>query len=224
MGAKLICTQFENGKINSDDAKKMLSFCSVSGPMFMVGSVGVGILCSYTAGVIILISNILACLINGLLFRGKKNISHSSYEHTIKTSLGDQVFDSLISILMVGAYIVLSFLIIDLLKNLNIIKFLSNTICWVCNNKISHDVVSSILCGLCEITRGIIELSSVNISIKIKTILASGLVGFGGLSVFLQTNHFIEKLKIKKAHILLQKISQGIISLCISILLCILFM
>lgn len=225
MGAKLICTQYDAGKINTVDAKKMLSFCSVSGPMFMIGTVGVGILCSYSAGIIIFISNILACLLNGLIYRNKKfNIVKPAYETLkIKTNLGEHVYDSLNSILMVGAYIILSFLVIDLLKNLNIIGLLSNTICWVFHNKVSHDVVSSMLCGLCEITRGIIELSNINLPIKIKIVLSSGLIGFGGLSVFFQTIHFVEKLGIKKGFVLLEKFTQGLLSLFISIILCNLF-
>lgn len=225
MGAKLICTEFDENKITSTDAKKMLSFCSVSGPMFMIGSVGVGILCSHKAGIIIFVSNILACLLNGLIYKGKKinqNINYTSKK--TKTNLSDHVYDSLISILMVGVYIILSFLIIDLLKNMHILTFISNTICGVFHNNINQDIVTSVLCGLCEITRGIIELNNINISIYLKTILSSGLIGFGGLSVFFQTNHFIEKLGIKKQFILLQKFTQGIIAVLISILLCFLFL
>lgn len=225
MGAKLICFQFESGKINSLEAKKMLSFCSVSGPMFMIGSVGVAILNSYKAGIIIFVSNVLACLINGLIFKGKKPDTTSIYfSSKTKTNLGEQVYDSLTSILMVGAYIVLSFLVIDLMINLKIISTLSATICWVFHNSASQNIVQSMLCGLLEITRGIIDLSASNVSIKVQTILSSGLIGFGGLSVFMQTSHFIEKLGIKKKDILLQKFTQGIVSLALSIILCFLFM
>ena len=129
MGAKLICLQFEENKITTEDAKKMLSFCSISGPMFMLGTVGISIFSSYKAGIIILISNIIASLLNGLIYRGKKqnkdNVVYLSKKKS--TSLGDQVNDSLNSILMIGAYIVLSFIIIDMLKNLQIINLLSNT-------------------------------------------------------------------------------------------------
>lgn len=224
MGAKLICLQYNEKLIDSKQAKKMLSFCSVSGPMFMVGTVGISILGSYSAGLIILISNIIACLINGLIFRGDKPKPETAYIPLYnKTPLGEQISDSLNSILLVGAYIVLSFLLIEILKNLNIINTMSSAICCVFNINAYHDVVSGIICGMLEITRGIIELNASSSSLLAKTIIASGLIGFGGFSIFLQTNHFIEKLGIQKGFVFLQKLSQGVLALIVSSIICILF-
>lgn len=226
MGAKLICVQFDEKTITTADAKKMLAYCSISGPMFMLGTVGMSILHSYKAGLIILISNLLASLINGFLYRGK-HVKSKEIKYTPKKpnfNLGEHINDSLNSILMVGAYIILSFLIIDMLQNLNIIQIISNTICGVFNINNNQNVVDSILCGILEITHGIIDLNNTNINLEVKAIIASSLIAFGGLSVFLQSSHFLEKLKIKKRYILLQKITQAIICLFISIPLCILFL
>ena len=226
MGAKLICVQFEENKITSEDAKKMLSFCSISGPMFMLGTVGVGILNSYKAGIIILISNIIASLFNGFIYRGKKKekekFVYNSKQNQI--SLGEQINDSLNSILMVGAYIVLSFIIIDMLKNLHIIDSISNAICCVFNQTNNQSVVNSILCGSLEITRGIIELNSTNLTLNFKTIISSTLIAFGGFSIFFQSTHFLKKLKIKKQTMILQKFTQSIFCLLISTPLCLLFL
>ena len=227
MGAKLIGTMYENKQISKNEAKKMLSFCSVSGPMFMVGTVGLIMLKSYLAGLIILISNVLASLINGLLFRGKKDIEPANsikFKTSNKTSLSDIVYDSLISILMVGAYIALSFLIISVLNNLHIIEFLSNTICSVLKCNKYKDVVQFVLCGGIEITNGILGLSSNSVSLLTKTILASGLIGFGGISVILQSLNFISKIKIPFKTIFLQKLTQGLLSFIIAIPLCIIFL
>jgi len=219
MGAKLICSQYEQNLISKNDATKMLSFCSVSGPMFMLGTVGVSILHSYKAGLIILISNIIACLINGLIYKGKpiKNVIYQSKNKNTNFNLSEHVSDSLNSILMVGAYIVLSFLLIDMLKNIGVINFVSNTICSVFNISNYQDITNSTLCGIVEITHGIIDINIVNISLTLKTIISSFLIGFGGLSVFYQSLHFLNKLNIKKRIILIQKTTQGILSLLISI-------
>lgn len=69
MGAKLISNMYENKYIDNDDALAMLSFCSISGPMFMIGTVGVSIFHSYKTGLIIMIANLLASIFNGLIFR-----------------------------------------------------------------------------------------------------------------------------------------------------------
>lgn len=226
MGAKLICTMYDKGHIDTYAAKKLMSFCSISGPMFIVGTVGVSILNSYRAGMIILIANIIASLLNGLIYRGKKLnkndkiiISH----HDSSKLLYDSMYDSIVSILIVGGFIVFSFLTIDILKNLHIIDGISNAICSVFHLQNSTDVVSSILSGGIEITRGIIELSGTNISLSIKTIISSGLIGFGGVSILLQSITFVSRLKIPTTCLLKQKLTQSLLCVLITIPLAIIF-
>ena len=223
MGAKIICSYFEQGKITRQQAQKMLSFCSISGPMFMIGTVGVGIFKSFKMGVVILASNVIAALINGLIYKSKcDNNLKESCEYSGRKKevfLSDIMYDSLISILMVGGFIVLSFLIIDSLSQSNILPILSNTISSVCLNKVNPQIVQSILSGFIEITRGVIDIKATNINIKIATVLTSGLIGFGGLSIMMQSVAFLKKLNMKFKDMFLQKITQGIIATLISILL-----
>ncbi len=226
MGAKLICDLYEDEKISSIEAKKMFAYCSISGPMFMIGTVGVGMFYSYTAGIVILISNIIASLINGQIYKGKK-IEYSMHNKTKSQSsnlLTDTVYNSLTSILMVGAFVVLSFLIIDILKQTGILNFLSNTICSVLKLDNSQQIVSSVLSGILEITRGINDLNTCNLSLQIKTIISSGLIGFGGFCILLQSLNFLSKIKIPVKTILLQKFTQSIFALIISIPLSYLFL
>lgn len=220
MGAKLICNMYDLGRIDKTDAKKMLSFCSVSGPMFIVGTVGVGFLFSFKAGLVILIANILACLINGLIYRGKAETEiKSEYVPPKKNEnlLYDCVYDAMISVLMVGAFIVLSFLIIEVLINLKILTYFSNAISNIFN--LNSDVVLSILKGTIEITRGTLDLGKTSISLYSKTIIASGLVAFGGISVMMQSVGFLAKLKIPVKTMFLQKITQAILCVIITIML-----
>ena len=59
VGAKLISSYYENGLIDKAGAKKMFCFCSTSGPMFIIGAVGIGVFGSAKAGYILLIGHIL---------------------------------------------------------------------------------------------------------------------------------------------------------------------
>ena len=225
MGAKLISGLYENNQISRDDAKKMLSFCSVSGPMFMIGTVGVTVLCSYKAGLIIFICNLISALINGIIFRGKASETKPKYSNKPKNNiLADSVYDSLISILMVGAHIILSFLIIDLLKEIQVLPIISKSICCVFNNNIPSNVVEATLSGMVEITRGIIDLSATSLSLKIKTIVSGGLIGFGGISILLQSVSFLTKLNLPIKTLLIQKIFQCLICTILSIPFCLLLL
>lgn len=283
MGAKLISNMYENKYIDNDDALSTLSFCSISGPMFMIGTVGVSIFHSYKAGLIIMIANLLASIFNGLIFRkrikskqiyNKKednnflkgsnlqiknvdlalnreknlnktdkikdlNIEKDRTENRFikekledKTNeykekkieqktenknessniLADSVYDSLNSILIVGVYIMLSFLIIDLLKNIGFISNVASAICGVFNITDKQSVVESVLSGLVEITRGNIDLATTNISLQAKTIISSGLIGFGGISVLMQSSAFIKNLNLPINSIVTQKVCQGLLS------------
>ena len=219
MGAKLICTLNEQGIIQKKEAEKMMSFCSVSGPMFIIGTVGVNIFLSYKAGLIILVANIIAALINGLIYRKdkyvEKEVSYSGKKND--NILSSSVYDATLSILMVCAYIIISFLIIDVLINLHVIDNLSNAICTIFNCPQNFDTIKSSIIGIFEITRGIIELNNVNISLTLKTIIASGLIGFGGISILLQSLSFLNQLKISTKTIVKQKITQALLCLIITI-------
>ena len=221
MGAKIISSYYEQNKITKQQAKKMLSFCSISGPMFMVGTVGIGILCSFKAGLVILISNLIAALINGLIHKNKQKdiVDFEFNTKQKKFNLSDIMLDSLNSILMVGGFLVLSFLLIDTLIESGVLSFILNTISCVSNELISEDLVQAFACGLIEITRGIIDISSTTLDIKTQTILSSGLIGFGGFSIILQSMTFLKKIDMKFSEILIQKITQGILAIVVSIIL-----
>lgn len=283
MGAKLISNMYENKYIDNDDALSTLSFCSISGPMFMIGTVGVSIFHSYKAGLIIMIANLLASIFNGLIFRKRikskqiynkkednnflkgsnlqiknvdlalnreKNLNktdkikdlniekdrtenrfikekledktneykekkieqNSDNKNESSNILADSVYDSLNSILIVGVYIMLSFLIIDLLKNIGFISNVASAICGVFNITDKQNVMESVLSGLVEITRGNIDLATTNISLQAKTIISSGLIGFGGISVLMQSSAFIKNLNLPINSIVTQKVCQGLLS------------
>lgn len=220
MGAKMIGTIFEDHSISKTDAKKLLALCNLSGPMFMIGTVGIACLGSYSAGIIICVSNILASLINGLIYKGGKTISNIRIQNKQDSNiLTDTIHDSLQSILMVGGFIIFSFLLIEVLKSTNILTMLSNAICSVFNCGQYKDIVESILCGLIEITTGCINTGSINISLRVKTIITSSIIAFGGLSILFQSKTFIDKIGIPTRYILLQKTTQTIITFLVSLLL-----
>lgn len=215
MGAKLIQTRLNKGDINSKDALNMLSFSSISGPAFMIGSIGLGTLFSLKAGIIITISNILGTTINGLIFRSKTKVNHSSISSLSPQTLkiGDIVSDSLHSILMVAAFMVICFLLIDILENAHVFSLIGQAINYIF--RIDTDVTSSILKGIFEITRGTTDLANTSISLKAKTIIASGLIAFGGFSVMLQTIEMFNTPSITLAKLLTQKLSQSIVTIII---------
>lgn len=76
VGSKLISDLYNSRQITKIDAMKLTSFCSTSGPMFILGTVAIGMFASKKMGYILLISHILGALINGIFYR-KINIKNT---------------------------------------------------------------------------------------------------------------------------------------------------
>ena len=69
VGSKMIADLYIQGKISKDEAYRMSAFCSTSGPMFIIGAVGVGMFKSSLVGYILFISHSLSAFLNGLIYR-----------------------------------------------------------------------------------------------------------------------------------------------------------
>ncbi|MDD4211245.1 MAG: hypothetical protein PHC46_02480, partial [Clostridia bacterium] len=130
VGAKLTAECYEQGLISSLEAQKISTFTSNSGPMFIIGTVGVGLLFSKEAGFVILLSHILGGILNGVFYR-RHFISQNSQNKVQKKPIDlDKIFDesvhySVLLLLKVGAYIALFFTLNELLVNYSVFEFLT---------------------------------------------------------------------------------------------------
>jgi len=82
-GARVIGEMRRKGEITDVEAADMLSFCSTSGPLFIVGAVGTGMLGSAAAGYILLISHYLSAIITGLFFAENSVLNRLVYGKSI---------------------------------------------------------------------------------------------------------------------------------------------
>ncbi len=214
IGAKLIEEFYNNGLMSFSDAKKTISFCSTSGPMFILGSVALQMFGNYKLGLIVLLSHIVATLLNGLLYKsiGTKNEQKKSYKQNLnpEKSLNEIMYDSIISILMIGGYITICFTLLEFVISSQIFKYLSN----VFDLKLFETITK----GVIELTNGCVSLSNSNCDIKTTCVVLSSLISFGGLSIHLQSQIFLKKIGITYRFFLLTKTTQTVITILISIL------
>ncbi len=220
LGAKLTKDFFDNNQISLAEAKKIVAFCSTSGPIFMIGSVGVSLLGSNISGVIIFCSHILGSFINGFVFRGKKSAVKDSdllEQSSSKDILNDSMYSTILSSMLVGGFITMTFLIIDILTNFGIIHMLGNILDKVLFfNKLP--IGQYLASGMIEVTRGCLDLSQSSLTLPLKTIIASGLTAFGGLSVHLQCMGFLSSIGIKYSYFLKTKLAHTIITVVLATL------
>lgn len=229
VGAKIIGDLGENGLISDLEATKMSAFCSTSGPLFIIGSVGVGMFGSVKTGRTIFLSHILSAILTGLIFRfygSKKFVSfmvappdsviRSRNEEKSANILYDCAYSSVISLAVVGGFICVFYLVADAFQNSNLLF----PLVFLINSIIKNTDLSNAFCyGLIECTRGCKMLSMCRLS-TYSPAFASAIISFGGLSVIVQSICFLKKAKAKTSVFLLAKIVQTILAFVICFLFC----
>ena len=132
---------------------------------------------------------------------------------TTNNNINQQPFDfsqsimsSVNSMLLIGGVICFTFVLLEVITTsslfLSLIKCLNNL-------GINGTLISAIFCGLGEITKGCLMLSSTLISSKLATIISTFVISFGGISTFLQAYAFLKGIVPAKTF-LLQKLTHAI--------------
>jgi|LGVE01.1.fsa_nt_gb sporulation integral membrane protein YlbJ len=222
VGTKLISECYNQGLLTTTQANKLTTFCSTSGPLFIVGSVGVGMLYSVRAGYIVLLCHILGSVLNGILYRNFY-VDYSSVNKEIKQEepdindlLSESVYSSVISLLIVGSYVAIFFMLIQMLNDYNIFAPLILIFERILN--ISPQILTPILNGLVEVTKGCMDVSLLNIDIKLMSVICSFLISFGGFSIYAQAISFLGGCKVNLKFFLLQKFTHAILSTILAII------
>ena len=224
VGSKLIADLFNDKKLDKHQAQKALSFCSNSGPMFILGSVAVGMFKNKKIGLIILLSHILGSIINGVIYRniGKNYTKNQKNEEKMQKNthfdfnFSKSVFDSVSSVLLIGGVICFCFVIIEVITNnvffINLFSIFGE----------KSKVFASLFCGLFEITKGCLMLSECNLPINIATPILTFIISFGGISTLLQAMAFSSGF-ITTKRFMLMKFTHAIFSLIFCLLLLFVF-
>ncbi len=222
VGSKLVCELHSEGKLTTNQAIRTTSFCSNSGPMFILGSVAIGMFADKTMGFVIFASHIIGAILNGILY---KNYGKKSESPMLKNNLTIQqkqfdfagsVVSSVNSIMLIGGVICFTFVLLEAITtNCLFVGFLNLL------NKIGFDsnLTNAILCGIGEITKGCLLLSKIYISKTAIYALCTFVISFGGISTFLQAYAFLKGIVPSKVF-LLQKLTHAIFSTIICLLIC----
>lgn len=82
IGAKIVSNFRENGMCSKEECERLLAFTNNSGPLFIIGTVGISMFYNSLIGILLFITHLLACLTVGFIFRfwkrGKGTVPRSS--------------------------------------------------------------------------------------------------------------------------------------------------
>jgi sporulation integral membrane protein YlbJ len=223
LGAKYACDLYEKNIVDLKTCERLLNIASNASPLFMLGSVGISMLKSSYIGYILLLSNLLSCMIMGVLLPSKiNNNASTTYEkrHTYTSSnigniLKSSIENSIKTCLSIGGFVTLFSVVNNILKsNYLFCTFMSQLSSLI---HISKDIVEGLTLGIIEMTNGCSLIASSNASITWKIALVSFLFTFSGLSIMFQVYSFTYKFDISIKKYALRKILQGSICSIISV-------
>lgn len=221
VGAKIV-TNFRNNKLcTKEEAERLITFTNNSGPLFILGTVGITLFYDSSIGLLLLFTHILACISVGIIFRfWKTDKSKKRNENILDAtvtfnSLGEVLSKSILSainsVVLIGGFIILFGIILSILQKIYILDFL-NTLLVPCFNlfNINTDFITCILTGFLELTNGITMTASIaSKNLGINVIICAFLLGFGGISIMLQVLSIISKSDISIKPYILGKLLHG---------------
>ena len=214
--AKLASELRNNNQISKFEGQRLVSFCSTSGPLFIVGSVATGMFKNPSLGYLMLICHYLGSISVGLLFRNYGKESLSNKKSSLKTNVlntinnrykddrgffvlfGSAVFNGVNTLLSIGGFVIVFSVVFEIFSLFNIISLISS-ILYVPLSLfgVTKELCHAFISGLFEITIGCDRISSVLSTPEVlRASLSSFLIGFSGLSILAQCCNFIAKTDI----------------------------
>lgn len=209
IGAKIAANFRENNICSKEECERLLSFTNNSGPLFIIGTVGISMFGNSTIGFLLLITHLLASITVGFIFRfWKHNIKYtcnknSSYVNSndnltlsnLGGIIGNSISSSINTILLIGGFVVLFSVIISILQKSQLIDILGNFIQPLFSLlHIPNNFCTGFISGILELTNGLNIICNIPAKkLSINIIIASFLLGLGGISILLQVWSTIAK-------------------------------
>lgn len=228
IGAKIAADFREKNICTKEECERLLSFTNNSGPLFIVGTVGISMFGNSAIGFLLLITHLLASITVGIIFRFWKyeskspvikNNSYVNSRDNISLSnlggiVGNSISNSINTILLIGGFVVLFSVIISILQTSQLlcigVDFIQPLFDLL---HIPEAFTTGFISGILELTNGLNIISNISSKkLSINIILASFLLGLGGISILLQVWSTIAKTDLSIKPYILGKLLQACLS------------
>lgn len=205
VGAVCAAELYSKGECTKSEAERLAAFCNNSGPMFVIGAVGVQMLGNRQIGVLLYLVHILSAVITGVIIKfifAKKDNTRIKNSRTLPPSpdgsslkntaadIGAAVSKSVETVLMICGFVV---------------------IFAVLTSAIPDSGIKPYIYSFLEITGGLAQINTVCGG---KTLLtaAAAIISFSGISVFAQVSAVLTKAELSSLPYLTGKIIQAAVS------------
>lgn len=250
VGVKLTCNFRKERMCTRSEGQRMLAFCSTSGPLFMIGAVAIGMLGNRLAGTIIAISHYLSAVVLGIIvgFISKDRYKTKPIPPTagicIKTALramlkrrksdgrplgvlwGDAVKESINTLLIVGGFVIMFSVIIQLFYTTGAFHFFTGPLeRLLSKTPLPLSIIQPVFSGILEMTIGSRQISEIEALPFVYAVCAISLIiGWSGFSIHAQALSFISRTDLNPALYVLSKLFHGLICCAVSYTICAVFL
>lgn len=213
-GSRCVAEHCKNCPSSADDAKKLGVMCSTSGPLFIVGTVGVKAYGDSRSGYVLLaaclgtvaITSVIYCLFS----RTSPQKAPSIGRHNRASALSDIYFGGVSAVLTAGSFIVFFYTLSAVLSDLKLFALPELTLAPMLGRECS----AALCAGCIEATGGCFALARAGGFFALP--LTGFLITFGGASIVLQQMCYLEKCGVKYSFFILFKLAQG--AICFAVL------
>ena len=181
VGASMTYEIYKDGIISKSQAERLICYVNNSGPLFIICSIGCGMLKNINVGIMLYILHIFISLCTGVILGiGKKTQIGQINSKRTKYNFSLSIENSFMQCIKIIGFVVFFAIITDTLS-LHFEKYLSSII-----PEEKSEFIYSILFSLLEITNGI-NYATKNINIDNAIVISAFALSWSGLSVYLQT-------------------------------------
>lgn len=246
VAAKLTTSLREQGNITRAEGERLVTFTTTGDPLFVIGAVAVGFFHSEQLGYILAITHYSSAILLGMLYRFysteapstkqlKKDNNPVIYRalqamHRARLKdhrpfgklMGDAVSSALQTLFMVGGFIIVFSVMLQLLSEVKVTDGLSHFLAvFLMPFGFPTSFSKALIAGLFEVTLGAQTASEVTgqISMMWKAAVASAILSWGGLSVHAQVASILSKTDIKVGPYLIGRGIHAFLSAFLTILL-----
>lgn len=237
-GARVLGELYGQGQLSRRNVREILTFCSTSGPLFVLGAVGAGMLHSEAAGYVILCAHYLGAFVTGLLLiRGSvlrrllpafsvrisgrraaedsaAQMQNSGTAARIRSSQKTQTRNAESFPEMMTGAILSSFHSLAVIGGYIIIfMIVTDAVAGLIDFlPEAAETAGNILTGCLEMTVGCSRAACSSAGADFRIILCTFIISFGGFSVAAQSMSVLKNSGVRPGYYLRFKLLQGLIS------------
>lgn len=195
LGARMVSQLYRTGRLKCEEVQQLLLFCNNAGPAFVLGIVGLGRFGSLRIGIYLYLIHVFCAALLGILFRKNTSAFQAAQPSPSPPAFAAALVESIAaagsSMVQICSFVVFFVTLLQLLAT---------------RTGITHPL----LMGTVELTNGILQLGSTPLDFA----MAAALLGWGGISVHLQTAAVLQDTPVRFPHYLCAKLSHALLSFC----------